>query len=428
MNEIEQGKAEIIEILSRRSGQYTHAVIRAVLAQDSNGQWKNCITSVQLSDGKPTESRSLVYLGFEIHVEVEKPKKVSELLSCLVTEGKLHIANRVILLKDGRFDRLGYPQVGQRVSSGEAWVPNEWPGDQYLFAASREISLPNNSLIGPGMPAYPYGSLAVEHVLGIDAVGSHTWDGGIYFFFPDYRAKIDSVTLGTQSLSIKIDLRKSELRDLLGKVYAKSREGVIHQRDVEFTTSEERVDLGFQLENAYFGLLCKSDGQTLDQWDYSPSRHSSKTTRLEQFTSQYVQQLINQGEGSYVEFKLGVRDDKDKKEIAESAIAFANKNGGIILVGVDDNARIQGAIGDVLEDLVVQSLRDRCEPAIEPVVRRVVLEDKPVYVLQIQESNNKPHLLRGTGVVYIRVGGTDKPATRYELDELFNRNRGRLEF
>jgi len=41
----------------------------------------------------------------------------------------------------------------------------------------------------------------------------------------------------------------------------------------------------------------------------------------------------------------------------------------------------------------------------------------------IPESNNKPHLLSGTGTIYIRIAGTDKPVTRHELDELFERKQ-----
>ena len=184
MNQNEQGKAEIAELLSRSNGQYTHAVVRAALVLDTNGQWKNCITSVQFSDGEPFESGSLIYPGFEIHVVVESPEGILELVQYLLTEGKLHIANRVIPLRDGRFDRLGYGErIGQRVSSGEAWTFSEWPGDQYLFAASREINPPYNPLVGSCVPAYPDGFAAIEHMLGMDARGGHTWDGGVCFFF-----------------------------------------------------------------------------------------------------------------------------------------------------------------------------------------------------------------------------------------------------
>lgn len=422
-NQKDQGKAEIVEILSARGDQYTHAIVRSALTLKENDQWKNCITSVQLYDGEPRESRPLVYPGFEIHEIVERPQNVLELVEGLVTEDKLHIADKVIVLKNGRFDRLGTGQrVGRRVPSGESWIHSEWPVDQYLFGASRETNPPTDPLIALGMPAYPDGFVAIEHILGMDARGGRTWDGGVCFFLPDFRARIDGITLGIESLSVKVELRKLELRDLVGKVYAKSKDGSVQQLDFEFHASEEKVNLGSQPEHIYVGIICKADGQTLDEWEYSPFRRSSKLG-LELFTPQYVQQLIAQGEDSFVEYKPGTRDETAKKEIAESTVAFSNKSGGVILVGIDDNARIEGAFGDGWEDLIAQSLRDRCEPPVEPVIRRVILEDKPVYVVLIPESNNKPHLLKGTGAIYIRVAATDKPATRYELDEIFGPDR-----
>lgn len=419
----EQGKADQAAILSQRREQYTHAIVKAAIAMDGkSSQWKNCLTSVQLSRDKPAESISLAYPGFEIHVAVEKPERVLELIGGLVNEGKFNIAGRDISLSGGRFDWLGPSgqRVGQRVSSGEAWVRNEWPGDQYLFVANREITSPSHPLAGLEMPAYPDGRAAIEHMLGMDVSGGHTWDGGVYFFFPDYRVRIETVTSGIQSFSIKLGLGKMDLQNLVGKVYAKNKLGDTQQKDIEFETPEARIELGFQPEHTYVGLLCRSDGQILDQWEHSPFRRSSKEAK-EPFTPENVLQLIGGGEDNHVEFKPGKKEAEDKREIAETAIAFSNKEGGVILVGIDDHGHIEGAFGGGWEDLIAQSLRDRCDPPIEPTVRRVVLDDKHVYVVEISESNNKPHLMKGTGIAYIRVGSTDKPVTRYELDEFYRR-------
>jgi hypothetical protein len=420
-NQKEQGKAEIAEILSARSDHYTYALVKAALALKEDNQWKNCLSTVELCDGELGESRSLVYPGFEIHVIAQKPEDMLKLVEELITQDKLYVANRVITLKDGRFDRLGsIRSVGRRVRSGESWMSSEWPGDHYLFGASREINPPTYPLVALGLPAYPDGFVAIEHILGLEVRGGRTWDGGVLFFFPDFRARIESVTLGIESLQVKVMVRKLKLQQLVGKIYARSKNGTLFQREFRFHEPEEKVDLGLQPEHIYVGILCESDGEILDEWEYSPFRQPSKV-KVELFTPQYVQQLIAQGEDSYVEFKPGARDEMAKKEIAESAIAFSNKNGGVILVGVDDNGRVEGAFGGGWEDLITQSLRDRCEPPVEPTVRRVILEDKPVYAVLIPESSNKPHLLSGTGTIYIRIAGTDKPATRHELDELFER-------
>ncbi|NQV14872.1 ATP-binding protein [bacterium] len=330
-------------------------------------------------------------------------------------------------MKGGRFDRSGPGQlVGQWVPSGESWFPNEWPGSQFLYGANRQVNPPSYPLVAEGMPAYPDGTSAINHVWGIDSRGGHTWDSGVFFFFPDYRARITQVTLGVEHVSLKVLVCMPRPDDVVGKIYARSKEGTVVQKDFDLVAAEDRIDFGLSPEFIYVGILCKSDGQILDEWTFSPYRQSSKV-KVELFTPQYVQQLISQGEDSHVEFKPGIKDDNAKRELAESAIAFANKNGGTILIGIDDNARIQGAYGDGWEDMLIQSLRDRCEPPIEPTVRHVVLEDKPVYVVEVNESHNKPHLTRGTSIIYIRVASTDKPVTRDELDEMFNRKREQLD-
>ena len=80
---------------------------------------------------------------------------------------------------------------------------------------------------------------------------------------------------------------------------------------------------------------------------------------------------------------------------------------------------VEGAWGSGWEDLILSSLRDRCDPVLEPTIYKVTIEDKPVYVVAIEESDDKPHLSKSNGVAYIRVGSTDRPATRYELDEIY---------
>lgn len=420
LNQNELARVEIERILGRRGNQYTHAVVRSALALDDRDQWKNCITSVYLSDGKPDDSQSLIYSGFELHVVRETPEKILGLIGSLINDGKLSVAGRAVPLQDGRFSMLGHPrQMGRHVSKSEAWFPNEWPGNQYLFEAKREEWLPSDSLVGPGMPAYPNAYSAVRHIFGVEASGGHTWDGGVYFFFPDYRARIDSVAVGAETLSIRLGLRHSTVKDLVGKIYAKSRDQAILQQDIMFGEIEQKVDLGFRAEELFFCLVSKSEGEVLDCWRY-PSFAGPSKPNIEVYTAENVQQLAKHGEDGYLEYKPGVmKDERARKEIAESAIALSNTDGGIILMGVNDNAQIEGAFGDGLADSIAQVLRDRCEPPITPVIRSVVVEDKPVYVILIPKSTNKPHLLKATGTVYVRVSSTDRPATRHELEELF---------
>ncbi len=419
MNHSNQGKEEISEIIMQRANQYTHGIVKAVFASKGDGTWNNCVTYIRLCGGEPIETKSFIYPGFEMYEISLKPESIMDLVDDLVNKAEFHILNRIAEIKDGTFDRSGPgPQIGQHFPSGESWIRNDWPGNQFLFRGRREINPPSNPLIAVGMPAYPDAYAAIEHIVGIDARGGHTFDGGVVLFLPDFRARITSVALGIQNVSLKIEAKMAELTEIVGKIYAKSKDGMVIQSDFDIETEEKEIELGLQPEHVYIGIMYRPDGQIIDEWKFSPFRQT-RNMDIEMFTPEYIQQLIEQGEDSNVEFKPGSKDDNAKREIAESAIAFSNRNGGIILVGVSDNAKVEGAFGAGWQDIFTQSLRDRCEPPIEPNVRQVVIQNKPIYVLVIPESTNKPHLMSGTGIVYIRVSSTDRPATRHELDELY---------
>ena len=53
-----------------------------------------------------------------------------------------------------------------------------------------------------------------------------------------------------------------------------------------------------------------------------------------------IQSLIDSGEGYNVEFK--VRVPSKVRELTEEICAFANADGGYLLIGVDDNGQVVG--------------------------------------------------------------------------------------
>lgn len=52
-----------------------------------------------------------------------------------------------------------------------------------------------------------------------------------------------------------------------------------------------------------------------------------------------VDEIISQGENSFVEFK---NQDVKAESLAREFVAFSNQLGGVILVGVEDNGSISG--------------------------------------------------------------------------------------
>src|SRR6218665_557934 len=74
-------------------------------------------------------------------------------------------------------------------------------------------------------------------------------------------------------------------------------------------------------------------------------------------------EMIRNGENSGVEFK---RDDVQSHDLAKELVAFANLEGGIVLLGVEDDGSITGITRQKLEAWVMTACRDKIRPGLIP--------------------------------------------------------------
>jgi len=93
-------------------------------------------------------------------------------------------------------------------------------------------------------------------------------------------------------------------------------------------------------------------------------------------------ELIQNGENSGVEFK---RDTIDNRSLARELVAFANFDGGRVLLGVDDDATIRGVTRPDLEEWVMTACRDKIRPEIIPYFEMIrdVEPGRHVAVVQV---------------------------------------------
>lgn len=103
-----------------------------------------------------------------------------------------------------------------------------------------------------------------------------------------------------------------------------------------------------------------------------------------------------------------------KKEI----VAFANTNGGIIYIGVQDSGEIIGVDNaDFVMQQISNSLRDSIRPDVSMFTNIELLqEDKKFFIkLTISQGTKKPYYLADKGLkptgVYVRSGTTSAPAS-----------------
>ena len=116
-------------------------------------------------------------------------------------------------------------------------------------------------------------------------------------------------------------------------------------------------------------------------------------------------ELIANGESSGVEFK---RDDIRPEQLGKEIVALANFQGGIILLGVEDDGSISGIQRENLQEWVMDTVfATKVHPMILPFYEEIVMpDDKRIAVITFPQGTTKPYVLRHNHreEIYIRVG------------------------
>jgi len=102
----------------------------------------------------------------------------------------------------------------------------------------------------------------------------------------------------------------------------------------------------------------------------------------------YIHRLIREGEHQRLDFKFEV---SDYYKIARSLAAFANSEGGRLLVGVRDNGSIAGVRSEEEVFMVEGAAGLYCRPAIPFRYEEWVVEGRRVVEFIIAPSPAKPH-------------------------------------
>lgn len=110
--------------------------------------------------------------------------------------------------------------------------------------------------------------------------------------------------------------------------------------------------------------------------------------------------LIDSGEGYKVEFK--VRVPSKVRELTEEICAFANANGGYLLIGVDDNGQIIGIDLENNKRSAIQDSIHEISPALHCDMYAVNIGNKTVWVIDVPSGKDKPYIFSGS--IFVRDG------------------------
>ena len=129
----------------------------------------------------------------------------------------------------------------------------------------------------------------------------------------------------------------------------------------------------------------------------------------------YISKLIEEGEHQQLDFKFEITD---ARRIARSLVAFANTDGGRLLIGVKDNGAIAGVRSDEEFYMVEAAATLYCRPPVTFITKEWTVNTKNVLEIIVPKSPDKPHFAAhkdGKWLVYIRVGDQNLLANRILL-------------
>ena len=105
----------------------------------------------------------------------------------------------------------------------------------------------------------------------------------------------------------------------------------------------------------------------------------------------YIRDLIAEGEHQQQDFKFEI---SDARKIAKTLVAFANTEGGRLLIGVKDNGKISGIKSEEEYYMIDGAASIYCKPEIPFISFHRVAEGKNILEVIIKPSEEKPHYAR----------------------------------
>jgi len=129
----------------------------------------------------------------------------------------------------------------------------------------------------------------------------------------------------------------------------------------------------------------------------------------------YLRKLISGGENQTLDFKFCV---SDSRKIARTLTAFANSDGGRLLIGVRDNGSIAGIKSDEELYMVETAVHLYCRPEIVYTIKQHTTDRKTILEVEVKRGDKRPYQARdedGRWLPYFRNHDQNLVANRVLL-------------
>jgi hypothetical protein len=356
-------------------------------------------------------------------------------------------ASSWILHRQGTFHDLSFQvpelpeqttQVGKYPShapASELPTPVPWPYTRFevsIMSVNYSLQQDQAFLISEGCPFFPnfqaalFALLYYGHVSEWDQAQNRSQQGKILIRQAQTHAWIEHVHFSPLSMSVQIE--GSQFQNTFLQVqappYSPFERAVENDGSVDCLLPDgipERVWIALARDHTWLDYL------TLDQrWSPFTAKHTNMSIEQPNMSIEQpdmatqIQALIAGGEGQAVEFKLETPDDKE--QMLKTMAAFANDQGGVVILGVKDKTgELVGLKGDAgrKQDDIRHMIRTTVVPEIDVHFEECVKEHRTILAMYVDKGQSPPYGLYPTKpAYYVRRGATTFPARQEEARAL----------
>jgi len=291
---------------------------------------------------------------------------------------------------------------------------SDWPCNCFWIRGQENISSSWRPIVEQGLPAYPDIHVAIQHVVRIPR--ESVFSGRLSVILPIFAGKLTRVVVKSRErFLVFVDSLEGNTSKLILKSCSVDDRGRVEHSDARLQDGVGQIILQHYTSESWIYLITES-GELIDDVDLSPGYYGRYANVVYEVPEDLVHSLTMQGEGERLEFKSEISE-----EFYETIIAFANGEGGTVLLGIGNHGEVIGYKRNREE--VDNGIMNSCEPRISGIEVEVVeIGGTPIMMVKVPKGPNPPYMRRGKGTVFLRHGATDAPASRADLDELTRRH------
>ncbi len=417
---------------------YQKAILRLLLMKDEKDAWRLVLGGFEFSCLPIEFAKNKRYDYFDvIFIREERTLESSQsLLNNIFQNQSVELDGKKITIQTA----LANPQfTPSYVRNGGFKV--EWPRIDFRMQLNYQGNLnkPDRKLVSSGAYFYPDLDNALQDFFNNPELKFDS-SSRVYITLTDYRGRISSLRIKDDRLELQVETKLPSLDQFRLRLSYITINGP-HYSDKSYKIEDSgTVDVLIENYPLSIEAVLTLNDNIVDILQFYPQSYYARTDGiiLENLTRR-AEEIIKEGEGFHTEFKVSLGKNegsedpkkgkqpsnilKKREEFIETIIAFANAEGGIILLGVSDNAEIIGLENPTDDEKrIIEYVDKYCRPPINVSIKYIELQGMKILSIEVPPGSHKPYYLVTTTMeeaCYIRRGSTDRKMKISELENLF---------